>query len=38
MVVSAFFLVDKDWVRVAIILTAIGVVIIILAQKTKRTG
>ncbi|MFN5324092.1 MAG: YbaN family protein [Bacteroidota bacterium] len=36
MVVSAFFLVDKNWVRVAIIVTAIGVVFIILAQKTKK--
>lgn len=36
MVVSAFFLVDKNWVRIAIIVTAIGVVFIILAQKTKK--
>ncbi len=38
MVISAFFLVDKDWVRVAIILTAVGVVFIILAQKTKKSA
>ena len=36
MVVSAFFLVDKDWVRIAICITAIMVVFIILAQKTKK--
>jgi uncharacterized membrane protein YbaN (DUF454 family) len=38
MVISAFFLVEKDWVRIAIIITAIGVVFIILAQKTKKAG
>jgi uncharacterized membrane protein YbaN (DUF454 family) len=36
MVISAFFLVDKDWVRIAICITAIMVVFIILAQKTKK--
>lgn len=35
MVISAFFLVDKDWVRLAICATAILVVLIILSQKTK---
>ncbi|MFM7078551.1 MAG: YbaN family protein [Bacteroidota bacterium] len=38
MVVSAFFLVEKDWVRIAIIVTAVGVVFIILGQKTKKAG
>lgn len=35
MVISAFFLVDKNWVRLAICATAILVVLIILSQKTK---
>jgi uncharacterized membrane protein YbaN (DUF454 family) len=36
MFVSAFFLVKIYWVKWAICLTALGVVIIILLQKTKR--
>jgi len=36
MIISAFFLVDKDWVRIAICITAVLVVFIILAQKTKK--
>lgn len=37
MFISAFYMVDIYWVKWAICITAVGVVIIILMQKTKAT-
>jgi uncharacterized protein len=38
MFISAFYMVETYWVKWAICITAIGVVVIILMQKTKRTA